>query len=79
MKRSTGVGKKSEHDAPESVAVAETKNDKQILVERTKDGRFFTIRFDTGGELPVELRGIFTSFHLCTAAIDDYLARKGLN
>ena len=73
MKRNTADDKQ----APESVAVDKTKGLKDILIERTKDGRFFTIRFDTGGELPHELQGIFTSFVNANNAVKDYMARKG--
>jgi len=48
-----------------------------VLIDKTKGA--YKIQFNSGGELPTELSGVFTSSKFAHKAIDIYLARKETN
>lgn len=64
--------------APTVTVEGETKGGRNILITRTRDGRFFTISYEGGGVVAPELDGIFTSHENAAWAITAYKQRKGL-
>ena len=53
-----------------------TPNGKSISIVRANNSSHLVIQFDTGGELPEDLSGIFTSHTVAQKAIDKYLSKK---
>lgn len=51
-----------------------TSNGKSISVVKVPASRYVKIQFDSGGELPAMLTGLFTSTKLAYLAIEKYLA-----
>jgi len=64
--------------SPNKVEVGETKNGRTLVVERTRCGRFFTIKIKEGGELAQDLSGIFTSYENAQWALTQYKQRKNI-
>lgn len=52
-----------------------TPNGKELEIRRNERG-FFIITFTSGGELPIELQGIFTDSAKAERALNVYLNRK---
>lgn len=65
-------------DVVKSVAKKHTTpNGKEIQVVRdAKNSNYLKIQFATGGEIPNDLAGLFTSYRLANIAIDKYLQKK---
>lgn len=67
-----------ESESPSTSLEGQTKGGRDIIISRTRDGRFFEIKFNGGGELAPELQGLFTSFNNAQWAVNLYKQRKGL-
>ena len=53
-----------------------TQNGKEINIVRDKQTPHLKIQFASGGELPQELDGIFTSEVFAKSAIESYLSKQ---
>jgi hypothetical protein len=53
-----------------------TPNGKNIEIQRDKSTAQYKIQFTTGGELPLELSGIFTNETYAQTAVNQYLDKQ---
>ena len=59
--------------------IAKTENGKEIQIKPEGYGSLLKISFKSGGKLPSELRGEFTSYREAETAVAGYLANKKTN
>lgn len=69
------IGHENDNEVSSSQVIGKTKKGKELALIRDKATGMFRIHFTSGGELPVELAGLF-NFHIGKAAIETYLAKK---
>lgn len=68
--------KKNAYEHDDMVRQYKTPNGK--VIEAVPEGVYglWVVRFKSGGELPVELQGMFTTINYAESAINSYLAKK---
>lgn len=52
-----------------------TPNGKQLVIQHVPNTALHSVKWSSGGEVPEELSGKFTSLHAATLAMDLYLER----
>jgi len=53
-----------------------TTDAKKLYARRTKDGMLYEAHFEHGGEIPGELRGVYTDLFTINNAIEKYLKTR---
>lgn len=72
-------GKKKDQAAPDTETVAKTRWGKTLTIRKVpRSNGMVEIFIEEGGELPKELRGLFTSNAVAKEAVKVYKARKNL-
>lgn len=54
----------------------EVKNKKQLLIRNSNGRSVYEVYYENGGEVPVDLLGVYTSHNQAQKAIDLYLTKK---
>ena len=55
--------------------VSKTKGGKELMIDQNGHGYFF-IKFSSGGQLPKELKGIYTKYEFAKEAVTNYMIGK---
>jgi hypothetical protein len=54
----------------------EAGKEKNVIIAKKDNGRFYHVYFETGGQLPQEFTGVFTNYVEAEKAVETYKARK---